>query len=177
MASLAPIRRVGPLLALAAGSLGLDASPRVPWAAGVAGAALFAAAAAVRRAQIGLERRAARRVADARILRGHGVPVWRELELTSPAARAARRREVERIRRAASGDRLPSASPMNRTAVRGSAAMLDRLAARLGDGAPVSARGMLFVDQLLRDPASPVYGAHDELLPRAVARVIGALDR
>jgi len=176
MALHAPARQVAPFLVLAAGSLALDAAPQVPWAAGVAGAGLFVAAAGVRRAQLAVSQRAARRVADHRILRVHGVPAWREAELVSSRARAARRREVERILRAASADRLPSASPLNRVAVRSSAPLLRTLAERLADDAPVSARGMLYVDQLLRDPSSPLYGDHDELLPRAVARVIGALD-
>jgi hypothetical protein len=87
-----------------------------------------------------------------------------------------RRREVRRIVRAASPDRLPSASPLNRSAVRGSAGLLDALAERLGDERPVSAFGMLHVDQLLRDPASALYSEYDELLPRALTRVLGALD-
>lgn len=176
MAFHAPARQVAPFLALAAGSLALDAAPQVPWAAGVAGAGLFAAAAGVRRAQVAVSQRAARRVADHRILRGHGVPAWREAELVSARARAARRREIERILRAASADRLMSASPLNRIAVRKSEPLLRVLVERLSGAEPVSARGMLYVDQLLRDPASPVYGEHDELLPRAIARVIGALD-
>jgi len=171
-----PARQVAPFLALAAGSLALDAAPHVPWVAGVACAGLFAAAGGVRRLQLAGAQRAARRVADHRILRGHGVPAWREEELVAVRARTARRREVERILRTASAARLPSASPLNRVAVRRSAPLLRLLADRLGDGAPVTARGMLYVDQLLRDPSSPLYTEHDELLPRAVARVIGALD-
>lgn len=109
-------------------------------------------------------------------MRGHGVPHWREEELTSRRARAARRRQIERIVRSTSADRLPSASPLNRTAVRSSAALLDSLAARLADDRPVAPRGVLYVDQLLGDPASPLYGEHAELLPRAITRVLGALD-
>jgi hypothetical protein len=176
VASLAPLRPAGPFLALAAASLALDAAPQVPWAAGVAGAALFAAAGAVRRAQFAVERRSARRVADDRILRGHGVPLWRERELTSRRARAVRQREARRVVRAASADRLPSASPLNRSAVRQSAALLSALADRLGDDRPVTAAGILFVDQLLRDGDSPLYGEHDMLLPRAITRVLGALE-
>ncbi|MGH2997910.1 MAG: hypothetical protein ACRDNM_01295 [Gaiellaceae bacterium] len=133
MALHAPVRQVGPFLALAAASLALDAAPQVPWAAGVAGAGLFVAAGAVRRAQAATSQRAARRVADHRIVRGHGVPVWREEELVSARARTRRRREVERILRAATADRLPSASPVNRVAIRASASLLRRLAARLVD--------------------------------------------
>lgn len=177
MASFAPFRPVAPFVVLAAGSLGLDAAPHVPWVAGVAGAGLFASAATVRRAQAAAEHRAARRVADDRILRGRGVPHWREEELTSARARAGRRSEVERLVRAASAERLPSASPFDRIAVRRCAALFERLVDRLDDDRPVSARGILFVDQLLRDPASPLFGTHSELLPRALTRVIGALDQ
>ena len=176
MASFANLRPAGPFLALAAASLALDAAPQIPWPAGVAGAALFASAAALRRAQFARGRRSARRVADERILRGHGVPLWREEELVSAHARASRRIEVERIVRAASADRLPSASPLNRRAVRQSAGLIEALEARLADDQPVSAAGMLYVDQLLRDPASALYSDHDELLPGAITRVLGALE-
>jgi hypothetical protein len=176
VASLAPLRPAGPFVALAAASLALDAAPQVPWAAGVAGAGLFAAAGAVRRAQYAAGRRVARRVADDRIMRGRGVPHWRELELTSARARARRRRQIERVVRSVSADRLPSASPLNRVAVRGSAGLLRVLADRLEDDRPVSPRGVLYVDQLLGDPSSPLYGPHPDLLPRAIARVLGALD-
>lgn len=83
---------------------------------------------------------------------------------------------MRRIVRAASPERLPSASPLNRTAIRSSAQLLDALTDRLGDDRPVSAFGMLHVDQLLRDPESALYAEHDELLPRAITRVLGALE-
>src|SRR5487761_599209 len=181
MASLPSLRPVSlrpgaPVLALAVVSLALDAAPNIPWAAGVAGAGVFAAAAGVRRAQFAAGQRAARRVADERILRGHGVPHWREEELISRRARASRRREVQRVVRAASAERLPSASPLNRMAVRSSAALFNTLADRLDDDRPVSPAGMLYVDQLLRDPSSALYSEHDDLLPRALTRVLGALE-
>jgi hypothetical protein len=175
--SLAPLRTIGPFLVLAAASLALDAAPEIPWAAGVAGAGLFVAAAVVRRAQVSAEQRTARRVADDRILHRQGVPVWREQELCSARARASRAKEVRRLVRAASADRLPSASPLNRSAVRTNAALLGRLTDRLADDRPVNARGMLYVDQLLRDPASPVYDERNLLLARAITRVLGALEQ
>lgn len=176
MASHSALRQIAPFAAVAAASLALDAAPRVPWTAGAAGAAVFALAGAARRLQSAAERRSARRVADDRIMHGRAVPAWRQAELVSRRSRAARRRELERVLRAASADRMPSASPLNRIAVRRSEPLLRVLADRLRDGEPVTARGMLYVDELLRDPSSPLYGDHDELLPRAVARVIGALD-
>jgi hypothetical protein len=176
MALRAPTRSAAPFLALAAGSLALDAAPHVPWAAGIAGAGMFAGAAAVRGAQARAQRHAARRVADQRILSGHGVPAWREEELTSRNARSARRREIGLILKSASPDRLPSAAPLNRVAVRSSRGLFETVMSRLADERPVSARGMLHLDELLRDPASPLFGEHDELLPRAIARVLGALE-
>jgi len=134
------------------------------------------AAAAVRRGQFAHRQRAARRVADERILRGHGVPHWREEELVSKRARAARQRAIGRIVRAASAERLPSAAPLNRTAIRRSVALFGALADRLGDERPVSAAGVLHVDQLLSDSDSALYSEHDELLPRAITRVLGALE-
>jgi hypothetical protein len=176
VASHAWLRQVGPFLALAGGSLSLDAAPQVPWVAGVAGAALFAAAGAVRRTQLAGEHRSARRVADARILKGRGVPVWREEELTSRRARAAKGREIEWLVQSTSDGRLPSAVPLNRIAVRRSDDLFEALMRRLDDERPVSAFGMLHLEQLLGDPASPLYGEHAELLPRAITRVLGALD-
>src|ERR1700688_1052102 len=114
MASLPSLRPVSlrpgaPFLALAAVSLALDAAPNVPWAAGVAGAGVFAAAAGVRRAQFAAGQRSARRVADERILRGHGVPHWREEELVSRRARAARLRGAHRGARGAPAPGLAAA--------------------------------------------------------------------
>jgi hypothetical protein len=176
VASLAPFRHVGPLIALGAGSVALGAAPDVPWAAAVAAAGLFLAAAAVQRVQAAGQRRSARRVADVRILRGGGVPPWREQELCSPRALASRRREIERLVRSASAARMASASPVDRGAVRRDQALFEHLAARLADDRPVSPRGVLHLDQLLRDPDSPLYGGNGALLPRALTRVLGALE-
>ena len=46
-----------------------------------------------------------------------------------------------------------------------------------GDGRPVAARGMLLAASLLRGPGSPLYSdGPDVLLPRALTRVLGALE-
>ena len=108
--------------------------------------------------------------------RRNTLPQWREEELVSKRARLTRQRELRRIAQAASAKRLPSASPLNRGAVRAGAILVAALADRLGDDRPVSAFGMLHVDQLLRDPASALYSEHGELLPRALTRVLGALE-
>ena len=60
---------------------------------------------------------------------------------------------------------------------RANEALLCRIADRVGNGAPVSARGILLTRALLRDASSPLYDEDAELLlPRALRRVLGALE-
>ena len=50
-------------------------------------------------------------------------------------------------------------------------------AATLASDHPVTARGVLLARQLLRDPGSPLFSDESEhLLPRALTRVLGALE-
>lgn len=169
---MAGIRAGGPLIALAVAALAFDADPRVPWTAGVAGAVLFLAAAVVRtlEAELGIHR--ARRSAD-RLIVANGRVAWRERELTATRTREGLRREIDRLLRSASAARLPSSSPLNRPAVRRNAELLRSL----GERRPLSARGVLLTQQLLRDPRSPVYSDQANLLlPRALVRILGETD-
>jgi hypothetical protein len=176
--SFARARSAWPFLVLAAAALALDADPRLPWLAGAVGAAFFAGAAAVRALQASRDLRRERRAADRLILSGEGAHVaWRSRELTGPHSRLRLRHELERTLGSLSGARLPSASPLNRPAARRNAELLDRLVYRLGDGEPVSARGVLVVSGLLRDASSPLYSDRaDELLPRALTRALTELE-
>ena len=176
-----PLRTAAPLIVLAAGALAFDADPRLPWVAGVAGAAFFAGAAAVRALQASGELRRLRRTADRLILEApheqYELTIWRSRELTDPRTRVQLRRELDRTLRSLSEARLPSASPVNRPAARRSAELLHLLAERVGDDEPVTARGVLLTRQILRDPSSPLYSERgDELLPRELTRALGALE-
>ena len=166
---------------LAAAALLLDTDPHLPWFAGVLSALLFVAAGGVRAWQGRRELNDVRRVADRLIVDkprsrdASAVVRWRSEELTSRAARDSLRREVDRTLRSLDPARLPSASPLRRSAARGCESLLVLLADRLGDEQPVSARGVLLTQRFLRDPASPLY-SEGLLLPRELSRVIGALE-
>jgi hypothetical protein len=55
--------------------------------------------------------------------------------------------------------------------------VLVRLQVRLADERPVSARGVLLAQTMLRDPASPLYSDDpDQSVARMVRRVLGALE-
>jgi hypothetical protein len=72
---------------------------------------------------------------------------------------------------------LPGASPLRRPAARRSEDLLRLLSAKLAGDQPVTARGVLLARQLLRDPGSPLFSDESEhLLPRALKRVLGALE-
>jgi hypothetical protein len=176
-----PLRSAAPLVVLAAAALAFDADPRLPWIAGAAGAALFGSAAAVRAVQAALELRRLRATADRLILvapeERYELVAWRSRELTGSRTRSQLSHEVERTLRSLSTARLPSASPLNRPAARRNVELFDLLIERLDDERPVRARGMLVARQLLRDASSPLYSDRaDELLPRALTRVLAELE-
>jgi hypothetical protein len=180
---LAPLRGAAPLVVLALAALAFEADPRLPWLAGAVAAVFFAAAAAVRWWQGWRELVRLRRVADRLILQAashaESTPLvaWRSRELTDERSRAGLCREIDRLLAVLSPDRLPSASPLNRVALRRHAQLLRLVAARLGGERPVSPKGVLLVRQLLRDPGSPLYSDRAELLlPRALTRVLSALE-
>lgn len=176
-----PLRSAAPLIVLAAVALAFEADPRLPWIAGAVGATFFAVAAAVRALQAARELHRLRITADRLILEAprerYEIVLWRSHELTAPRPRDQLRSEVERTLRSLSDTRLPSASPLNRPAARRNVELLELLAHRLDDDEPVSARGVLRVRQLFRDPASPLYcNRAGELLPRALTRALAELD-
>ena len=171
-----------PFALLCAGALGFEAEPRL-WPIAAVAATLFAAAGTLRALAARRELAALRRTADRLVLAGprhaevDALAAWRERELTSPARRRSLQREVERTLGALSPSRLPSASPLRRPAARRNVELLRLLADRLGDGRPVAARGMLLADGLFHDAGSPLYSeSADAVLPRALTRVLGALE-
>ena len=102
---------------------------------------------------------------------------WRALEVTAPEFRKGVQREVKRVLSLLDPGSLPGASPLRRPAARRCADLLEQLRDRLGDDRPVAARGVLLARQLLRDPGSPLWSDESEhLLPRALKRVLGALE-
>jgi hypothetical protein len=176
-----PGRAALPLLALALVALALEASPQLRLA-GLAAAACFALAAVVRAERARAELRAIRRSADrlilasARGVEGSDVVRWRTLELVAPATRAGLAREIERTLRRADPARMPSASPLRRGVARRHRELLQRIEERMLDGRPVTARGVLLLRRLLREPNSPLYDEHAGDLSRALGRVLLELE-
>ena len=178
-----PTRAAAPLAVLAVVAAAFEADARLPWVVGAGGAVCFAAAAVVRAVQARRELAAVRRSADRLIVHeprsrdASELVRWRVAELTAPTARAALRHEVERTLAALDPRTLPSASPLNRPAARANEQLLRLIAERVGSSAPVSARGILLLRSLLRDGSSPLYAEEaGVLLPRALTRILGALE-
>ena len=176
-----PGRAALPLLALALVALALEASPELRLA-GLAAAACFVLAAAVRAERARAELRAIRRSADrlilasARGVEGSDVVRWRTLELVAPESREGLARELEQTLRRMDPGRLPSASPLRRGPVRRHQEQLRRLEERMLDGRPVTARGVVLLRRLLRGPGSPLYDEHAGNQSRAFARVLMELE-
>ncbi len=105
--------------------------------------------------------RAARWAADTELLRRKNPPLrlsWRVEELLAPKNRLDLAHILRSLVRESSARYLPSASPVNRIAVRAEAETLLTIAARLADlDQPVAARGVVFVDRLLVDGSGPLY--------------------
>ncbi len=176
-----PGRAALPLVALALVALALLASPQLRLA-GLAAAACFALAAVVRAERARAELRAIRRTADRLILvdpqaaAGSDVVRWRVVELVAPATRNRLAREIEQTLQRADPARLPSASPLRRGVARRQRELLQKLEERMLDGRPVTARGVLRLRRLLREPGSPLYDNHAGDLSRALARVLVELE-
>jgi hypothetical protein len=177
-----PGRAALPLLALALVALVLEADPQLRLA-GLAAAACFALAGAVRAARARAELRMVRRVTDRLILadavgaEGSDIVRWRILELVAPASRQELAHELEQTLRVIDPARLPSAAPLRRGAARRNRELLLRLEERMLDGRPVTARGVLLLRRLLREPGSPLYDEiREHELPRAIAAVLAELE-
>ena len=104
---------------------------------------------------------------------------WRTRELVSDEHRVELGRSLTATVHSADERFLPSASPVDRGAVRASSSQLLELASRLLDlERPVMPRGVLLVDRLLSGSESPLYARVDQARVRAeIARTLAALDR
>jgi hypothetical protein len=169
--------------ALVAAAFALEIDPELPWTVGVVAAFLFGVAGGVRTAQTHHELTVVRRSADRLIVDAptsrdaSELVRWRCTELTTRAQRDRLRREVKRTLRMLDPGRLPSASPLRRPEARANRHLLTQLAERLGDEQPVSPRGILLAQTLLRDPAGPLFSeSTGRELARALRRVLGALE-
>jgi hypothetical protein len=100
---------------------------------------------------------ALRHNADRRIVLGESIP-WRERELTSLKRRSQLARSLNGLVRELANETLPGASPVNRVAARPQIRLLRELADLLEDGTKgICARGVVLLDELLVDAASPLY--------------------
>jgi hypothetical protein len=178
-----PGRAALPFLLLCVAALGFEADRRLPWIVGALAAASFGSAAALRAYRARRELEAVRRTVDRLIvLEPHSSETsalvrWRSFELTAPGYRLRLARETNRVLSMLDPKSLPGASPLRRPAARRSEDLLRLLAAKLAGDQPVTARGVLLARQLLRDPGSPLFSDESEhLLPRALKRVLGALE-
>jgi hypothetical protein len=125
--------------------------------------------------------RAARRRADDELLATR-LPsprlAWRAEELVADDNRIDLGRSLTDVVHSADERLLPSASPLNRSAVRATRSQLLELAARLYDlSRPVAPRGVLLVERLLTDGSGPLYDRRSPNRLRAeVVRDLAALD-
>jgi hypothetical protein len=126
--------------------------------------------------------RAARRAADEELIVTR-LPsprfAWRTRELVSDEQRVVLGRSLTAMVHAADERFMPSASPVDRGAVRASSSQLLVLASRLLDlERPVMPRGVLLVERLLSGSESPLYARVEQVRGREeIARTLAALDR
>jgi hypothetical protein len=127
----------------------------------------------IRRFRARRELAAARRTADAELASSR-LPsprfAWRTNELCAPEHRRVLSESLVDVVHSAESRYLPSASPLNRPAARAESPLLLRLAASLAEESrAVTPRGVLLVERLLSNGASPLYdrtkadGLHDAL--------------
>jgi hypothetical protein len=111
-----------------------------------------------------LERRRARAEADHWI--GHGFASrypWRVGELTTIRERRSAARSLRGVLGELSGSKLPGALPLRAAALRPHGALLEQIEARLLDDRPVSAVGMVALNELLTSPGSCLFTPVDDV--------------
>ncbi len=131
---------------------------------------------AIARPSAWLERRRARREADYWI--GHGFESrypWRVAELTCERERQSCARSVRGVISEIDGTNLPGATPLRGGALRPHLAVLEAIEGRLLLPAPVSAAGMLAVNELLTSPGSCLFAPVDQVDP-CLRRVLAKLE-
>jgi hypothetical protein len=144
-------------------------------------AAVTSLLAPIRRLRERRELGAARRAADAELVEQR-LPsprlAWRTNELVADDHRRGLAQTIVDLVHASEGRYLPSASPVNRGAVRDDADLLLRIAATLAElKRPIRPRGVLLVERLLTDGSSPLYARERApQLRRALEDALAALD-
>jgi hypothetical protein len=111
-----------------------------------------------------LERRRARAEADHWI--GHGFASrypWRVAELTRVRERRSCARSIRNALGEISGSKLPGALPLRAAALRPHTELLEQIEVRLLDERPVSAVGMVAVNELLTSPGSCLFSQVDDV--------------
>lgn len=114
--------------------------------------------------RVWLKHRRARAEADDWI--GHGFAArypWRVAELTTVRERRSCARAVHGVLGELSGSKLPGALPLRTAALRPYAVLLEQIEGRLLDTRPVSAAGMVAVNELLTSPESCLFKAVDDV--------------
>jgi hypothetical protein len=105
--------------------------------------------------------RAARRAADIELAHRDSPPLrlaWRVEELVATKNRLDLAHSLRSLVRDAGPRYLPTASPVNRLAVRSESETLLAVAGRLADlERPVAARGVVLTERLLIDASGPLY--------------------
>lgn len=111
--------------------------------------------AAIAHPRLWLERRRARHDADYWIAHGFESRYpWRVSELTSERERRVCVRALRGVLDELEGSKLPGATPLRTVALRPHLALVRDVEARLAGPEPVSAAGMLAVNELLTSPGS-----------------------
>ena len=111
-----------------------------------------------------LERRRARSEADYWIRHGFDSRYpWRVDELTTPRERKLCARSLHGVLGELDGSKLPGAAPLRTGPLRPHQALLEAIEARLLDDAPVTALGMLAVNELLTSPGSCLFTEVDDV--------------
>lgn len=111
-----------------------------------------------------LERRRARAKADYWIAHGfESRYAWRVAELTSERERKLCARSLHGVLGELGGMKLPGAAPLRTASLRPHIALLETLEARLLDDVPVTAVGILAVNELLTSPGSCFFTERDDV--------------
>jgi hypothetical protein len=180
-----PLRAAAPLLVAGAVASAFASTGLLPAAVCLVVTVGCLALAGLRGLLAARDRWALRRTADGLLRTGvtahaqSALLTWRAAELVSDGNRMLLARSLRGIVRDVERPSLPSAAPLDRSAIGPHLALVGMLAGRLAAlEHPVAPRGMVLVEELLTDGgASPLYlGGRPEGLPAAIERCLAALD-
>jgi hypothetical protein len=178
-----PLKAARPFLVLSLIPLIAGVAGLIPQRDGFVLGALIAGAGALHAAVEYRQLSRLRRLADRQLLgtaapRSAELVAWRVGELTSERNRRVLAKTLRGVVSELDARRLPGSSPLNRTGVRPYESLVLALADRVGDaGRPVSAQGVLLVEELLTDGWGPLY-ARDRVdeLGASLRRCLTILD-